>query len=1371
MTDEASQAQAVAQLTVRLPGEPHQVSFPVALDETIMEVSDSLTSLPVTKQYTSFNLKRGGSILPVGTRVDSTMSEAEKRDSSAGKAVELTFTLVPAAYTERSAREHVVKVREMAALEKPGFAGSMGDLSGEAEGSTSWASLGLDPVRENAGEENSGEGKNSGENEKSSGEADKSDKPGKPDKGGKPDKAEEPDEAAKLDDTTVSTVLPAILSTQPHVAAFAGVASATHPALRSLQVSDWAAAGQQRRLRGDLFYLRCQTLEGETFHVTASVGGFFVNNSSGAHFDGAPRLLAGRVQRSHSLVTLLQGLSPKFTAQMAANAEAVTARPAATVMQPSNCFLASPWLVKRAAQPVPDGARVQREYLRAGEAERLWNAEFQELRGLPKTDVQQAVNREAVLNRLTFDFTAAAVQGAAAVVGGSVTPMNPDDDPAQYVYLRAGIFYSLAVDSTGEFADEGGDEAARAAVARDLAGVRLMNRLDLTGVSHLLSTVVDYYGHRVVCQAPVPGIFERPATEAASENASADKSDKAETPAETASITSYGLSYPEKSVVAAPRMVKKLADVGTAMHMKKHTVWDEAGHVVSVPTSVRTKGLRGTDGRDYVIDLYRTTPVDIEFRDSHPAYPHREVVLRHEAVEEWWRRKAAEVMKAADKGKKGTAGEESAGEESAGEKSAEKDSADKEASAASAALTEQVFSIGLNPDAFSLPPAPTPELATQLKADEEEVREASKFVAHTLIPELVSTIESGDSYTPLDGDHLTSLMHRAGINMRYLGDVVREVERHIDAVNKERSALRAQVAKENVVTEAAQKKEQERALKIAQDRAQKIKDAQKAGKKIPSFDEEDKEEQKHQRQLREKQTNRASQNDALAALRALRSIAQTEMVVRGVKHLLRAQLAHTALPVVALVVAHVHNCLLTPVGAPSVEKPEIDAQLAELYDLPASAPVLSMDTAQVLSAVAEIVHARFSYELTGDWAHQLHPWAVMKGVATKFGLQWRSRDYAFTAESLATQIDAQKASAAERRSQRESKKLHERRAKKSSRGKKSKKPAHSSEPAQEADDIVKTVFTAEDIIGVVPVIKAATFESRTADSFREAATSPASQDQAVELFRDSVTVQEQVYGAIHPAVARAYEEFAQACYTAKKYAEAVSAGRKALQIAERTLGSQAFETMLAVSHLTLYEAGNKQYADTLKLYRRLLNYWLVSYGQTHPSVASTLTSIGAFLSRLDRPTEASEALIKALKLSDLSNGKDSVASALLDLQIAQTMAQMRKLTETGDWADKAFNILKDAIGLNDLSTTEAHNWAVGSRNYLAMEKRQSEYMREAAKAAKKAESKAPKAKAAKHPKKLTKKQARLQARKKEEESVPNLAGKSIDEIMKYINSN
>ncbi|KAG7799155.1 hypothetical protein KL929_001232 [Ogataea haglerorum] len=877
MSEEGQEVEVV-QLTVKLPDPIGQIVFQVNPADTVQDVSQTLRLITPTQHHTSFVLTTLGG----ETLAEDTLIGDITEDSKA------TVILKEMPYTEKSAREHLQKVREIASLQLPLFYGTLNDISGLSAGASTYKTLELDPVSVKSG----------------ASETEEKEQP-------------ELSESAK---NGIFDAVESVLSVKPSTTP-AETPLKLAPALRSLHVSAWTPPSPQRVLKGDLLYLQCQTLEGESFQITAHVTGFFVNSSSAAKFDSSPRKVTSangkhqRPSRAHSLLTLLKGLSPKFVEQLDVNAKILSEQIQDVYSLPTNALLSNPWLVKNYSLQHPDLGRIEENYIAGGsDAADLfkdWNEEYQGSKELPRSSLPEIFARERLLNKTGFDFTVQAIKGAISVVHGDVAPMNPNDEPSQHVYLRNGIFYSLGVDAAGDFERSGGDEAARVAAVKDLDGVRCLNRLDSSEISHLCTTIVDYCGHRVICQTPVPGIFDEPLSEE-----------------EPVSKVIYGSSEAHTQLNADEKLSEKFKKIAEVFHLKPHKAWNlDGSQIKEVVTSMDTKGMKGTDGRDYIIDLYRTTPVDIEFIDKHytgkeDSYPHRETVLRHEAVEEWWRRQVSLAVKQETErlGEEAKEGEEKA------------------------TIAVDTSAFVLNPDAFCLTEAPTPELAAELKKDEERVREVSKFVSEILLPELVKDLETSEAYVPIDGGHLSSILHRQGINLRYLGALAQYIE--------ERKAFH-------------KKAEEERLEKAKQEEPKE------------TSDEDD---------LKNNEQSKLDATPVLNVLDALLSVTLQEMIARGVKHLLRRSCISVPVALVPYVIAHIFNSVLGVVGYL-----EVEPLLAEMYGSP---DILKLSRDQIREQIAKEVYARYRYALPEKWP--VHSLYLFKEISRKFGIQWRDRTYGFT---------------------------------------------------------------------------------------------------------------------------------------------------------------------------------------------------------------------------------------------------------------------------------------------------------------------------------------------------------------------------------------
>ncbi len=411
-----------------------------------------------------------------------------------------------------------------------------------------------------------------------------------------------------------------------------------------MSLSPWHPPPYHLRTKGHLLYLIVITNEGEQFHITSHVSGFYVNRSSHNKFDPFPKQ-APKNFSEHSLLTLLRKISPSFDVSFKALQEHNSQRDPLTLFQLSNAIPASPWMVRSPSTTMQehqaDIARTQETNLILGtenaESLRDWNEEFQTTRELPKETIQDKVFRERLTSKLFADYNEAAVRGAVLIARGEVPPLNPTEAREAQIFVYNNVFYSFGADGVGTFGTDGGDEAARVATVKDVVGVRAVNQLDITGLFTPGTVVVDYLGKRIVGQSIVPGIF------------------KQREPGEHQ--IDYGGVEGKDVVAEHEAFVPLFEKLSSALHVKKHGVWDKEGKRHDLEGSVETKGLLGTDGRKYVLDLYRITPLDVTWLDQHwgetpeerngpekKDYPHRMTILRQELVESYARLRLREYM-------------------------------------------------------------------------------------------------------------------------------------------------------------------------------------------------------------------------------------------------------------------------------------------------------------------------------------------------------------------------------------------------------------------------------------------------------------------------------------------------------------------------------------------------------------------------------------------------------------------------------------------------------------------------------------------------------------------------------------------------------
>ncbi|KAM3070229.1 Intracellular distribution of mitochondria [Clarireedia jacksonii] len=1015
--------------------------------------------------------------------------------------------------------------------------------------------------------------------------------------------------------------------------------------VKSISVSPWNPPPYHLRQKGHLLYLQVTTNEGEQFQITSHVSGFYVNKSSNAKFDPFPKA-APKAHSAHSLLALLGDLSPSFEASFKSLQEYNNLKDPLATFQITNATPSNPWIVPAASTPLvvhqADITRTQENYLIAGiensETLRDWNEEFQSTRELPKDTVQDRVFRERLTSKLFADYNEAAARGAILVARGEIAPLNPTEGKDAQIFVYNNVFFSFGADGVGTFASEGGDEAARAAVGKDVMGVRMVNQLDIDGLFTPGTVVVDYLGKRIVGQSIVPGIF------------------KQRDPGENQ--IDYGAVDGKDVVASDEKFVPVFEKLSKALKVKKHAVWDKDGKRHDLEGSIETKGLLGTDGRKYVLDLYRVTPLDIAWMDecgtaidspeqtngaSESAYPHRMTVMRPELVESYWKVKRrewinAELEKKRQAQKATTAnadekvGESSAdastsekeevtkddankeegnkeegkkGEESKDEESKELVNQESEVSKPAAPEQEKIdisdFDFALNPDAFSGQQPQTEEEKSELANDEQQVRLACEFLRKTVLPELVNDLKEGDVGFPMDGQSLSRLLHKRGINIRYMGLVASLAE----------------------------------------------------GKR----------------------------------LEALRTLAIQEMVARAFKHVAGAYLRYLPIPLTSSCVAHLLNCLLGS-DLNASPKADIDEAMSALYP-EADLKFQEVTPESLRQDIEAQVKQRFRYTLDSTWAANIKHLQLLREVSLKLGIQLEMKTYHFTKQSLA---DANAALPTTNGTAKDAATNGQ-----STSSKKKKKNARESSPASNAsvNSASPVTFTPDNVLNMVPVIKEASPRSSLAEEALEAGRISLLQDQkklGQELLLESLSLHEQIYGILHPEVARVYNSLSMLYYQLEEKEAAIELARKAVIVSERTLGVDNAETLLNYLNLGLIAHACGETKLALTYIKHALDLWRVVYGPNHPDSITTINNAAVMLQHLKEYHDSRMWFEASLKICEEVFGKHSINAATLLFQLAQALALDQDSKSAVNRMRESYNIFLNELGAEDKNTKEAEKW-------------------------------------------------------------------------------
>jgi protein TIF31 len=1157
----------------------------------VQDLRQSIIEMPHTFQYSCFHLEHEGQ------RINDYVELSEVEDLKADS----TLTLVEDPYTEKEARLHVIRVRELI--------GAAGDRTDALHGIMAGLSL-----HDTVGHQQESKPKEDG-----------------------------PEQSPLADyDFKAAGAVKNLLPPPP---------DAAPKTIKSIAVSPWNPPPYHLRSKGHLLYLVVTTNENEQHHITGHVSGFYVNKSSNASFDPFPRQ-APKAKQAHSLLTLFEDLSPSFRSMFQELLEHNAKKELLTIFQLSNAIPANPWLVPAPTSTLtphqPDLARTQESYLISGventETLRDWNEEFQSTREMPKEAVHDRVFRERLTSKLFADYNDAATRGAMLVARGEIAPLNPTEAKDAQIFVYNNIFYSFGADGVGTFGAEGGDEAARVAVGKDVFGVRAVNNLDIQNLFTSGTVVVDYQGKRIVGQSIVPGIFKQ--------------RDPGEHQIDYGAVEGKEIVADDKSFVPLFEQLSK------ALRVKKHPVWDKDNVRHELEGSVETKGLIGTDGRRYALDLYRLTPLDVawieaywtepgkegESKPKDKDYPHRMATLRPELVESYGRLKLREYVKielakktvkkedtAAKKEVK--ADESSSEEESDSDESSEEEEdsdesdeesekkpkekkltkAEKKAAAKKVAEGEKEtseekketpedaeqervdisgFSFALNPDVFSGQNPQSEEDKKEWAQDEAEVRAACEHLSSEVIPRLIQELKDGEVGFPMDGQSLSVLLHKRGVNIRYLG-----------------------------------------------------KFAELADKPDPR-------------------------------LQALKRLVFQEMIARGFKHFANSMLRNVPAPFAAAAAAHLLNCLL---GAEVSAKPvaESDNSLKAMYpEADFSFEKLTPETLkkEVIAQVA----LRYRYDLGQSWTESGKQLQMLREVSLKLGLQLESKQYAFTKELFDSMTATEEPAAPQTNGH----------SKSSSKKKKNKTtpPARTASPTA---SLPPQTFHADDILNIVPVIKEASPKSLLAEEALEAGRMSVMQDQkelGQELLLESLQLHEQIYGVLHPEVAKAYHTLSNLLFNLEDKVSALELAHKAVIVSERTLGVDHPDTILAYLNLGLFEHASGNTKAALIYVRHALELWKIVYGADHPDSITTLNNAAVMLQAMKQYHESRIWFEASLAICEDVSGKNSINTATLLFQTAQSLALDKDMRGAVNRMRESYNIFKEVLGAEDRNTKEAESW-------------------------------------------------------------------------------
>uniref|UniRef100_A0A3B4BAE4 Clu domain-containing protein n=1 Tax=Periophthalmus magnuspinnatus TaxID=409849 RepID=A0A3B4BAE4_9GOBI len=497
----------------------------------------------------------------------------------------------------------------------------------------------------------------------------------------------------------------------------------TPSCVRDLSLSCWNPPPGHRKMQGDFLYITVVTTEGRRCDITSCPKGFFLNRFHLPPLEALP-----------TPYHTLSWLGPPCSSRVHKN----TFSRLGVDEQPAQA---------------PD-----------------WNEELQAARDLPQGSLEERLQRDKALLQVNSAFVRAVTQGAENVIDGFVEPVNGNpEDPA---FLWGGLFMSQ-----GAASDVFGGE--RAAQRLELKGVQAYSDIEGSQGLHTLPTaVVDYRGVRLSAQGLAPGI-------------------------EGSEGLLYGVNAGPQESPQRRCLLEHLAQAAKALSIQRHVVVSPKGNVVPLFTSIDAQGLVGADRRFYVLDVFRSFPADANFcpealkemEDTGfpKSFPHGLCRLRPELLQafiqhNWMKMEALKSVRQQVRDPKHYCSNIFCLEIKAynffflmvGD--SRSTSAVREACKEVGSISLIIFEMRFNPNIYS-PGVKFPRTENEsTNLQRRLLQEAAAFIITHQIPAFVSLIlnRHNDVLCPVDGASLKKALHHKGINLRYLGHVVKAINQSED---------------------------------------------------------------------------------------------------------------------------------------------------------------------------------------------------------------------------------------------------------------------------------------------------------------------------------------------------------------------------------------------------------------------------------------------------------------------------------------------------------------------------------------------------------------------------------------------------------------
>lgn len=426
---------------------------------------------------------------------------------------------------------------------------------------------------------------------------------------------------------------------------------------------------------------------------------------------------------------------------------------------------------------------------------RDWNEEMQSFKKAEAQDFYEQINKGKIHEKIQQDFLDAALEGAKSIVEGRLGALNVSSQQSDKCFIHNNIFYTFCSQEPLGLSQIRGDEAPSTSIMAsvDMDNTKLLEGIDGKKIHTVQTALIYYRGFCVTAQSLIQGILYY----------------------DEHTWTKYGSINDGKTIVVDEEFKDIIKEISGRFHAKDDlTFVDKDGNKHNLTSSVDVKGIKAGDGRKYVLDLFRMSPRDLNWEGQEfdalvfkpklvESYIYHMKLEASETIRQKYLGKLAELKQQQqeivakinadrEKQKADKASEEDEIKEDKPEQTPEENT---ELTAKLAALREEVQKVHtsmskeieeeitkkkytdfrFDTSLFSGMESTYDDKA-QEEAERENLRKLAAFAKNRMVKNFVEEWSRMTKSVPVDTQSLVNALHTYGLNSRYLGFVLQNLD-------------------------------------------------------------------------------------------------------------------------------------------------------------------------------------------------------------------------------------------------------------------------------------------------------------------------------------------------------------------------------------------------------------------------------------------------------------------------------------------------------------------------------------------------------------------------------------------------------------------